>query len=381
MSVALAAASAVADKTVVPRVAIAGGGTGGHVNPALAIADAWRQSWPSAELLFIGTARGLEATLVPKRGYPIELVEGSRLVGGGPLAKLRGLWALLRGILQARRLLREHRIGLVIGVGGYASGAALLAAWTMGLRTAIHESNAVPGFTNKVLGRIVNRVFLGFEAATDAFPAGRVMVSGNPVRAEIVALQSTNRAPIVDGRPAQLLVVGGSQGALFLNERVPELLGHVASAGVALRVCHQVGKRDGEPVRAAYEALGIEAEVVSYIDDMSAAYENADFAITRSGSGTVAELAAAGLPALLVPFPWAAGDHQAANASAFADAGGGLLCRQEDWEGQKLAQRIVSLLTDNQALEDAAAGARSVSRADAAQAVVRDCEAMMEGRW
>ena len=147
------------------RIAIAGGGTGGHVNPALAIADAWRLNFPSAEILFIGTANGLEATLVPKRGYPIELVQGSRLVGGGPLAKLRGLWSLARGVLQARRLLQEHGIGLVIGVGGYASGAALLAAWTLGLRTAIHESNAVPGFTNKVLGRIAHRIYLGFEAA------------------------------------------------------------------------------------------------------------------------------------------------------------------------------------------------------------------------
>ena len=167
----------------------------------------------------------------------------------------------------------------------------------------------------------------------------------------------------------------------MLFRSVPELLKHVAEAGVSLQVRHQVGKQKAEPVQEAYAAHGIAAEVPAYIDDMCEAYRQADFAITRSGSGTVAELAAAGLPALLVPFPWAAGDHQAANAAAFERAGGGLVCRQADWEGQKLAQRIVSLLTDNQALQTAGSGARSVARADAAQAVVKDCEAMMEGRW
>lgn len=363
------------------RIAIAGGGTGGHVNPALAIADAWHLNFPAAKILFIGTARGLEATLVPKRGYHIELVQGSRLVGGGPLTKLRGLWSLAKGVLQARRLLQEHRVGLVIGVGGYASGAALLAAWTLGLPTAIHESNAVPGFTNKVLGRIAHRVYLGFEAAAPAFAASRVVVSGNPVRSEIAALSGRAGSALRSDGPVHVLVVGGSQGALFLNEQVPPLLAQVAAQGVDLRVRHQVGRRDPAPVQAAYGEAGLEAEVLAYIDDMANAYNWADFAITRSGSGTVSELAAAGLPALLVPFPHAAGDHQAANAAAFVQAGGGFMARQAEWNGQKLAQRIVSLLTDNQALENAVAGATSVSRANAAQAVVDDCETMMEGRW
>ena len=376
-----AAALSAAELGSVRRIAIAGGGTGGHVNPALAIADAWRDNFPSAEILFIGTARGLEATLVPKRGYPIELVKGSRLVGGGPVAKVRGLWALARGVLQARRLLQGHGIALVIGVGGYASGAALLAAWTLGLRTAIHESNAVPGFTNKMLGRIAHRIYLGFEAAAPGFAAGRVLVSGNPVRSEIAALGGRARAGRHRQGPIHILIVGGSQGALFLNEQVPSLLAEVAAGGVAMEVRHQVGRQDPVPVQDAYAAAGLDAEVLAYIDDMANSYDWADFAITRSGSGTVSELAAAAVPALLVPFPHAAGDHQAANAAAFVAAGGGFMARQSDWNGQKLAQRIVSLLTDNQALENAVAGAGSVARADAAQAVVDDCETMMEGRW
>ncbi len=368
-----------------PRLVIAGGGTGGHVNPALAIADAFMAAHPDAQVLFVGTAKGLEAQLVPQRGYRIALVEGSRLVGAGLLGKVRGLGALWRGVLASRKLLKTERAGLVIGVGGYASGAALLAAKTLGLRTAVHESNAVPGMTNKVLGWLVDRVYLGFEAATEAFPNAKVRVTGNPVRKEIAALGQRDVAsstPEGSGsRPRQVLVVGGSQGALFLNENVPALLGRVAARGVSLQVRHQVGKLDAGPVRAAYAAAGVDAEVVTYIDDMAAALAWADFGVTRSGSGTVSELAAAGLPALLVPFPYAAGDHQAANAAAFCAAGAGLWSRQRDWNSEKLAEQIASVLTDNQAQQAAIDGARKVARPDAAAAVVADCDALMEGRW
>lgn len=381
MSAGVATADATTTLACVRRVAIAGGGTGGHVNPALAIADAWSRLHPEIEVFFIGTEGGLEATLVPRRGYPIELVRGSRLVGGGLMVKMRGLWGLLQGVAQARRLLSDRGVDLVIGVGGYASGAALLAARTLGVPTAVHESNAVPGLTNKVLGRLVDRVYLGFANARRAFPHSRVVVTGNPVRPEIEALKFERwRAPLKT-QPTQVLVVGGSQGALFLNQNVPALLAQVAAAGVTLRVCHQVGKLDPAPVQAAYRDAGLEAEVVQYIDNMAVAYREADFAITRSGSGTVSELAAAGLPALLVPFPFAAGDHQAANARSFVEAGGGIMCRQSNWEGQKLAQQVVSLLTDNEALETASAGARKVSHSDAAAAVVKDCFELMENRW
>ncbi len=381
MSVTAAMAVGVGETVRTRNIVIAGGGTGGHVNPALAIADAYCEAYKDARVLFIGTAQGLEARLVPKRGYEIEFVEGSRLVGGGIVAKMSGLWQLFQGILQARRLLKKHRTRLVVGVGGYASGAALLAAWTLGIKSAIHESNAVPGLTNKVLGRLVDRVYLGFEAASGAFPAGRVMVTGNPVRPEIAALQQQAPSPRPEGSSARILVVGGSQGAQFLNEQVPELLAEVSRRGISLVVTHQVGKRDPVPVTEAYQAHGMTVDVVAYIDDMASAYREADLAVTRAGSGTISELAAAGLPALLVPFPHAAGDHQAANASAFVAAEAGLMARQENWDGKKLAQWIVSLLTDNRALEKAACGARGLARIEAAKGVVQRCESLMEGRW
>ncbi len=362
-------------------IAIAGGGTGGHVNPALAIADAYIASHKDAAVCFIGTAKGLEATLVPKRGYEIELVAGSRIVGGSIIAKIRGLFGLLKGIRESRRILKARGVRLVIGVGGYASGAALLAARTMGLATAVHESNAVPGLTNKVLGRLVERVYLGFEAGKSAFPQAKVCVTGNPVRAEISNLDCDRKLPAAGERPLRILIIGGSQGALFLNENIPALLAEVAAAGLQLQIRHQVGKRDPEPVAKAYADRGLDAEIVTYIDDMAAAYRWADFGVTRAGSGTVSELAAAALPALLVPFPYAAGDHQAANAEAFAAAGGGLWERQEKWDVKKLADQLISVLSDDGAMHRAVKGATAVARPAAAHAVVTDCERLMEGRW
>lgn len=361
----------------VHTIVLAGGGTGGHVTPALALADAFVGA--GLQVLFIGTPQGLEATLVPKRGYAIELVSGSRLVGGGIGAKVRGLRDLARGILAARAILSRIKPSLVLGVGGYASGAALLAARTLGIPTAIHESNAVPGLTNRVLGQLVDRVYLGFGAATDAFDRERTLVSGNPVRSEIAAVAQA-RAPRGQ-RPAHVLVVGGSQGSEFLNERIPGLLSRIAEAGIALEVRHQVGKLGGDPVRARYAALGMDARIDTFIDDMAGAYAWADFAITRSGSGTVAELAAAALPALLVPFPHAAGDHQAANAQAFADAGAGWWQRQESWDESAMAARIGGLLGDDAIWSQTCEAARRLGATDAGQTIVEDCAIWMEGRW
>lgn len=355
-----------------PAVVLAGGGTGGHVVPALALADAFAAA--GSQVLFVGTEHGYEARMVPKRGYAIELVPGSRLVGGGLGTKLRGLWNLAKGVLAARRILARLRPQLVVGVGGYASGAALLAARSMGIACAIHESNAVPGMTNRVLGKLVQRAYLGFEAARPAFAAGKTLVSGNPVRAEIAAVGPAREWR--GARPVHLLVVGGSQGSEFLNLHVPELAAALAKAGMALQVQHQVGKLPPQGVTKAYQAAGITAQVEGFIDDMAAAYAWADLAVTRSGSGTVAELAAAALPALLVPFPFAAGDHQAANAAAFCAQGGGKWVRQGAWDLGELTSWSMALLADEATWQAASAAAAAVALPQAAAAVVRDC-----GQW
>ncbi len=363
------------------RIAIAGGGTGGHVHPALAIADAFIQDLAGADVLFVGTARGLEAKIVPALGHRLELVEGSRLVGGGVASKVRGLASLVHGVRQAREILTRNGIRLVIGVGGYASGAALIAARSLGLGAAVHESNAVAGLTNKVLGYVVERCYLGFDAALNDFPHDQSLVVGNPVRADILAVGAARVRRALGAEPLSVFVVGGSQGAQFLNLRVPELLASVARRGVRLRVRHQVGRLDPEPVVAAYAALGIDARVDTWIDDMATAYAQADLAVSRAGSGAVSELAAAGLPALLVPFPHAAGDHQAANARAFAEVGAGFWRRQEEWQTEPLAEALATTMSDGHSLHLASQAARSLSRGDAAHEMVRDCARWMEGRW
>jgi UDP-N-acetylglucosamine--N-acetylmuramyl-(pentapeptide) pyrophosphoryl-undecaprenol N-acetylglucosamine transferase len=365
------------------KVVLAGGGTGGHVTPALALADAFRAQIPACDVLFIGTPQGMEATLVPKHGWRIETVPGSRLVGGGVTAKFRGMRNLLAGVMAARKILQRERPSLVIGVGGYASGAALLAARLLGIPTAVHESNAVPGMTNRVLGMIVDRVYLGFAAARGDFPGDAAVVSGNPVRPEIRVVGSGRERAFgfASGeRLPRVLVVGGSQGSEFLNEHVPGLLASLNDLGVKVEVRHQVGKLDGNPVAARYLDNGLTHSVATFIDDMASAYAWADFAVTRSGSGTVSELAAAALPALLVPFPFAAGDHQAANAKAFADAGAGLWVRQGDWNEMRLAQAVKDLLTTPGKWQTASLAARQMAGRDAALAVVEDCQEWLGAR-
>lgn len=360
------------------KVILAGGGTGGHVTPALALADAFSAQVPGCEVLFIGTPQGMEATLVPKRGWRIETVPGSRLVGGGVWAKVRGIRNLIEGVRSARRILQAEKPSLVIGVGGYASGAALLAAKTLGIPTAVHESNAIPGLTNRVLGLIVDRVYLGFAAARAEFPRDTAVLSGNPVRPEIRVLGASRHSE--GGRPRRILVVGGSQGSEFLNTHVPGLVANLREHGVEVEVRHQVGKLDPAPVAAKYAEMGVTHTVDTFIDDMAAAYAWADFAVTRSGSGTVAELACAGLPALLVPFPFAAGDHQAANARAFADAGAGVWVRQGDWNEVRLCQTVREILSDAARWQAASTAGRTMAGPDAATAVVNDCQQWLGSR-
>jgi UDP-N-acetylglucosamine--N-acetylmuramyl-(pentapeptide) pyrophosphoryl-undecaprenol N-acetylglucosamine transferase len=364
------------------RVAVAGGGTAGHVYPALAIAAAYRQTVDNVDLLFLGTAEGFEARLMPRHGYRLVLVQGAPLFRVGLGGKLRALNCLGSGIGQARRALKAHGARLVIGLGGYASAGVLLAARSLGLPAAIHEANVLPGLTNKLLGRLVDRVYLGFAASGWAFPRGRTLVTGNPVRSEIVRVgcEKQQRRYGVD-RPVHILVTGGSEGAPFLNRHAPDLLRRVAGHGLALAVSHQVGVWAVEPVRAAYARAGLAASVVPYIEDMATAYRRADLVVARAGALTLAELAVCGLPALLVPLPTAARDHQTANARVFAAAGGSWWVREADWHPESLAARLAALLRDPAAWMAAALRMRQLATPHAARAIVADCEALMAGRW
>jgi len=329
---------------------------------------------PDVDVLFVGTAGGFETRLVPSHGHRLAVIRAAPLLGVGLTGKVWAVIATIVGAAQARRILRRHSVQLVLGLGNYACAPAVLAARSLGLPTVLHEANAVAGLANRLLGRIVDRVLLGYGSAAGAFTCPTT-VTGTPVRPEILALGEPSQPH--GGAPFRILVSGGSQGSRFLDDRVPHLLARVVRAGHALEVRHQAAERDLERVEAAYAGAGVRALVVPFIDDMAEAYAWADFAVVTAGAVTLSELAAVGLPALLVPLASAALDHQAANARAFAEATGVRWVHEDAWDADGLAAHVASLIASSAAWSEASAGVRRLARTDAAAAVVRACEAVI----
>ncbi len=317
-------------------VLIAGGGTGGHLYPGIAVAEELRRRGHAVS--FVGTERGIEMTAVPRAGFELDLVDVTGLKRVGARALVAGLVRLPRAIGQARILLMRRRPAFVLGVGGYASGPMLIAAKLFALPTAILEQNSIPGLTNKVLGRLVDRVFVAFEGSRAFFPVRKTVLVGNPVRSALVGHPHGASA----GRPC-LLVFGGSQGARRLNELVPEAIARLPERP---RVVHQTGAADADSTRARYAALGVDAEVRPFIDDMAGAYRGADVVLCRAGATTLAELGIVGRPAILVPLPTAADDHQTRNAAELVAAGAALLLPQPGLEPPAMAEALRALLGD-----------------------------------
>jgi len=363
------------------RLVIVVGPTAGHVYPALAIADAYRVACPEVNICFVGALDGPARRLLARRGLALEPIAGSQLANAGPAARLAALSRVVAGMAQARRLLRAHGSRLVLGLGGYASGAVLLAARTLGARVAIHEANAVPGIANRWLAPFVHRVYLGSATAAPAFPAARRLVTGHPVRADIAALAAERRPPPDRHRAARVLVLSSTRGEGFLAARTPDLLASVERRGVPVEVLHQTGEVRADDVANAYRRAGVKATVAPYIDEIASAYRWADLVVARAGAGTVAETAAAGVPALLVPLADAAGDHQAANAAAVVAAGAGLMVRESAWRGDALAGQLAAWLGQPAQWSVVAEAARRQATPDAAARIVADCEALMAGRW
>lgn len=346
-----------------PRtILIAAGGTGGHLFPGIAVADELVRRDRETRVLFVGTARGLEARLVPRHGYALELLPILPLnrVGLGPL--LKGLLALPRGLLRAAALVRRERPAGVLGVGGYAGGPVVLAAALLGVRTVILEPNARPGFTNRVLRPFVRRAACAWEEAR-AFYGSKGVVTGNPVRGGFARQPRKQHQP-----PLTLLAFGGSQGSRVLNDALVAALPALPPAR-ELRIVHQTGEAMQKGVAAAYASASREAEVVAFLDDMEARLAAADLVLCRSGATTCAELQVAGKAAILVPFARAADDHQKTNAQAMAEAGAARMLEEKDLTGESLAAALRELVKDPAriaAMEDAA---RRLARPDAAQRV------------
>ncbi len=371
------------------RVAIAGGYTAGHVNIGLEIAREYETAFGASRVLFIGAPHGFEQRLVPAAGHRLEIISGAPVEGRSCVAKLQGVWLACVATMQARRLLEASRIELVVGVGSYASAAALLAARQLGIRTALHEANEQMGAANRFASRFVDRIFLGSRSALAGLGhageasggAGdsanrRVVVTGNPVRREVLecSCQLPARAP---GGAVRILVTGGSLGSAFLNERVPELLEALAARGIEMKVHHQAGATDLEAVRERYRRCGIDATVESYVNTIADQYGRADFAITTAGAVTLAELAACGLSALVVPLGGAARDHQVHNAIAYCGDTGALWRRETEWSTPDLATAIARRLKERPRCRTLPQRARESTQANAARKLVENCESMM----
>jgi UDP-N-acetylglucosamine--N-acetylmuramyl-(pentapeptide) pyrophosphoryl-undecaprenol N-acetylglucosamine transferase len=356
------------------------GPTAGHVYPALAIAEAWRALDPAVDFRFAGALDGPAERLLAARGFGLEPVSGSQLVNVGVGGKLAAVPRVVAGMAQARRILRAHGTRLVLGLGGYASGAVLLAGRALGAGVAIHEANVVPGVANRMLAPFVHRVYLGFASAAFAFSARKRVVTGHPVRAGIAALAAERRAAPDRARPARVLVLSSTRGESFLAERVPPLLAELERRGRLVEVLHQTGDVPADDVAHAYRRAAVKATVAPYLDEIASAYRWADLVIARSGAGTIAEAASAGVPSVLVPLADASGDHQTANAVAIASTGAGLAVREADWVGETLAGRVAALLEPS-AWTAASRAARALAMPDAAARIVADCERLMAGRW
>lgn len=364
------------------RIIITTGGTGGHIFPAVAVIEALKKRRPDIDVLFVGGLYGPEKDLVRRAGVVFEGLPVRGFIGRGPKA-VPAMLAMLRGIVRAAGIVRRFRPDAVMGFGGYAGFAAVFAAHLLGRPCALHEQNAVPGAANRMLGRLVNRVCLSWaQASADAgFPPEKCVLTGNPIRADIAALGS--RSSVREGTP-HLLVMGGSQGARAINNMVVAMLPALREAGID--ILHQTGASEYEAVRLSYLAAGISPEetdriVHPFLHDMAEAYASCDLALCRAGATSMAELAATGTPAVFIPFPFAAHDHQTGNARAMQNAGGGILLPQKEAEHMSqegtLAPMLIDILKDRDRLAAMRKGALSMSRPDAADAVAEELLALV----
>jgi len=346
------------------------GGTGGHVFPGLAVADELRgRGW---QVVWMGARSGLEARLVPERGYAMEWIRAAALRGKGLAATLLLPFNLLAGFWQSARAIFRIRPDVVLGMGGYVAFPGGMMASLLARPLAVHEQNAVAGLANRVLAGVAGKSMVAFPDALK-----NAEWTGNPVRADITAIAGPAERYAGRTGPLRLLVVGGSLGAQALNEAVPKALALI-SEGVRPSVVHQAGEKNLAALKSSYQSSGVRGELAAFIEDMAKRYTEADLVICRAGAMTVAELAAAGMASVLVPFPHAVDDHQTANARFLADKGAAILLPQEKLNPQSLANLIRAL--DREALLAMAKKARSLGKPDAAKVVADRCVALAGGK-
>jgi UDP-N-acetylglucosamine--N-acetylmuramyl-(pentapeptide) pyrophosphoryl-undecaprenol N-acetylglucosamine transferase len=362
------------------HVVVAGGGTGGHLFPGIALAWAFLTKNATTQVLFMGTGNLMEQRALANTPFPLTAVTASGIKGKG---LWRALWALVKlplGTLSAMVGLHQFQADLVVGVGGYVSGPVVIGAYLMGIPIVIQEQNRLPGLANRVLGRLAGRIHVSFEDTLPVFSPEKVRVSGNPVRPEMIP----DEEPVLRGetvvgpdkKPFTVLVCGGSQGAQALNRAVMDALTLLRDASI--RWIHQTGLADEAAVTAAYEVQGVSGRVAAFYTDMARQYQEADLVVCRAGATTVAELTAMGKPALFVPYPFAADQHQMLNAQSMAAAGAAEVIVQEELTGAFMAERIAYYAGHPEVLADMAAKSRQLGRPGAAEAIVTDCYRYLE---
>ena len=355
------------------KLLIAGGGTGGHVFPALAIAREWMSRGKERDVVLVGTQRGIEMKLVPQAGLPLETLRVAGLKGKGGATLAKNLAMLGPGLADAFRVLRKHKPVAAFGVGGYAAGPMMLATWLSGVPNVIFEPNAEPGFTNRVLAKISKRIATGYDVSARAWGA-KAVVTGCPVRAEFFSIPP--RAP---QKPFRLLITGGSQGALAINRTIVDAMDRLAARKNDLSIVHQTGERDYNAVRTAYARREYLAEVVPFLTNMAERFAWADVIVCRAGAITAAEIAASGRAAIFIPFGHATDSHQLSNAQEMARAGAGRVIPEPELTPERLSSEIFSLLDQPGEIERQSCAARSLARPNAARDIVNMIEEVARG--
>jgi len=359
------------------KVLIAGGGTGGHLFPGIAIAEAFRRRNRDTDILFIGTERGLEKRVLGPLGFRLQTLDVEGIKGRGLRSKLRAVGKLPGSLLAAWRIVRSFSPDLVVGVGGYSSGPVVLAAALLGIPTAIAEQNAVAGTTNRILGRFADRVFLSFRDEANVFSARKIRITGNPIRSAFFT--NEDAAKRMDGR-FSILIFGGSQGARAINAAALAALDGLSDIRDSIRIVHQTGEREREEVERAYGAKGFAAEVLPFIADMPAAFRAADLVICRAGATSIAELTASGKAAILIPFPFAVADHQTQNALVLAEAGAAEMVKESDLTGELLAGIIRRHRERPEIRKEMEERARKLGNPGAADDIVKECVSLAYGK-
>jgi UDP-N-acetylglucosamine--N-acetylmuramyl-(pentapeptide) pyrophosphoryl-undecaprenol N-acetylglucosamine transferase len=348
------------------RWIIAGGGTGGHLFPGLAVARELQRRDRVNEILFVGTEKGIESRVLPKEGFSLETLPVQGIKGRGLRGIVEALYGIPASVIRALGVIRRFQPRCIIGLGGYASGPLLVAAWMKRLPCAIMEQNLRPGLTNRLLGRLVDRVFTSYPESSLYFPRQKVLETGNPVRWRDLPESKT-------GPGFTLFIFGGSAGAHRVNLAAVDAMRELAALAPDLSVIHQTGEADLQWVSEAYRSLPFAAEVVPFIDRMEEAYARADLLVCRAGATTIAELTALGKPAILVPYPYAAYDHQRSNAEALQTKGAAAMILDRELTGKKLAAEVRRLKGDPDALRRMGKAARALGKADAAERIVDEC--------